>query len=211
MNLLDNFNQSQKKKNYPKLQPGQTVRVHQKVKEGGKERIQVFEGLVIAQKGGKGATASFTVRRTAGGFGVERTFPLHSPNIKKVEVVRKGKARRAKLYYLRERVGKRARLSAASGDQEEQVFEEPSEKTEAKETKEQKQPVPEAKEGETKEKAEEKTEPQKQKEEKSQEKAQQKPTEEKKESSSNKTEAEKSENKPVPDQSQENKEENKKE
>ena len=113
MNILDTFNQSQKKKNYPDIRPGQTVKVYQKVKEGDKERIQVFEGLVIAKKGGQGISATFTVRKISSGYGVERTFPLHSPKTEKVEIIKKGKVRRAKLYYLRERVGKKAKLAAA--------------------------------------------------------------------------------------------------
>jgi len=84
---------------------GDTVRVHAIVKEGGKERVQVFEGIVIAKKGG-GINETFTVRKVSYGVGVERVFPLHSPLVKKIEVKRKGDVRRAKLYYLRERLGK---------------------------------------------------------------------------------------------------------
>ncbi len=97
------------KADIPDFRPGDTVRVHLKVEEGGKERIQVFEGTVIARSGG-GLRETFTVRKISGGVGVERIFPLHSPAIEKIEVVKKGRARRAKLYYLRERVGKSARL-----------------------------------------------------------------------------------------------------
>ena len=86
-----------------------TVRVHVKVVEGNRERIQAFEGVVIAKKGG-GLTENFTVRRMSYGVGVERTFPIHSPRIDKIEVLRRGKVRRAKLYYLRERTGKAARI-----------------------------------------------------------------------------------------------------
>ena len=89
--------------------PGDTVRVHVKVVEGEKERIQVFEGVVIRKRGG-GARASFTVRRVSYGVGVERTFPLHSPRIERIQVVKSGHVRRSKLYYLRERTGKAARL-----------------------------------------------------------------------------------------------------
>ena len=88
---------------------GDTVRVHAKVKEGNRERIQVFEGTVIAMKHG-GIQETFTVRRVSYGVGVEKAFPVHSPNLEKVEVVRKGKVRRAKLYYLRNRVGKAAKV-----------------------------------------------------------------------------------------------------
>ncbi|MCX7615191.1 MAG: 50S ribosomal protein L19 [Clostridiales bacterium] len=88
---------------------GDTVKVHVKIKEGSRERVQVFEGTVIAKKHG-GISESFTVRRMSYGVGVEKTFPMHSPNIEKVEVVRRGKVRRAKLYYLRNRVGKAAKV-----------------------------------------------------------------------------------------------------
>ncbi len=88
---------------------GDTVKVHIRIKEGSRERVQVFEGTVIAKKHG-GISESFTVRRVSYGVGVEKTFPLHSPNIQKIEVVRKGKVRRAKLYYLRKRVGKAAKV-----------------------------------------------------------------------------------------------------
>ena len=95
----------------PDLQAGDTVRVHQRITEGRNERIQVFQGVVIAMHGGKSTGATYTVRRTgAHGVGVERTFPLHSKNVDKVEVLRKAKVRRAQLYYLRKRQGKAARL-----------------------------------------------------------------------------------------------------
>lgn len=88
---------------------GNTVRVHVKIKEGSRERVQVFEGIVIAKKHG-GVSETFTVRRVSYGIGVEKVFPINSPNIEKIEVVRKGKVRRAKLYYLRDRVGKAAKV-----------------------------------------------------------------------------------------------------
>lgn len=91
------------------IEIGSTVKVHVKIKEGSRERIQIFEGTVIAKKHG-GISETFTVRRVAYGVGVEKVFPLHSPNIEKVEVVRRGKVRRAKLYYLRDRVGKAAKV-----------------------------------------------------------------------------------------------------
>jgi len=95
----------------PDLDAGDTVRVHQRIKEGRNERIQVFQGMVIGKHGGKDAGATYTVRRTAaGGIGVERTFPLYSKNVEKVEILRKAKVRRAQLYYMRERQGKSARL-----------------------------------------------------------------------------------------------------
>lgn len=98
------------KKIYPKIQSGCKVKVHHKVKEGDKERIQVFEGLVIARKHGSEPGATITVRRDKGGYGVEQIFPLHSPLIEKIEVVKQGKVKRSKLYYLREQKGKKARL-----------------------------------------------------------------------------------------------------
>ena len=95
----------------PDIQAGDTVRVHQRIKEGRNERIQVFQGVVIASHGGKSPGATYTVRRTgAHGVGVERTFPLYSKNVERVEVLRKAKVRRAQLYYLRKRQGKAARL-----------------------------------------------------------------------------------------------------
>lgn len=94
----------------PVFSPGDTVKVHVKVKEGEKERIQVFQGLVIARKGG-GVRETFTVRKVSQGIGVERTFPVHSPILEKIEVERHGKVRRAKLYYLRDLKGKAARIS----------------------------------------------------------------------------------------------------
>lgn len=102
--------QDQLKKDLPQLKSGQTVRVHQKIKEAGKERIQPFEGLIIATKHGRGLDGTFTVRKIAEGVGVERTYPLHSPTIDKIEILKTSKVRRAKLYYMRGRSGKRARM-----------------------------------------------------------------------------------------------------
>ncbi|HET9794764.1 MAG TPA: 50S ribosomal protein L19 [Thermoanaerobaculia bacterium] len=99
----------------PAFSPGDTVRVHVKVKEGEKERIQVFAGVVIARRGG-GSRETFTVRKISGGVGVERVFPLHSPMIDRVEVDRRGDVRRAKLYYLRELKGKAARIEEKRAD-----------------------------------------------------------------------------------------------
>lgn len=112
MNIMDTIEREQMRDDIPQFRPGDTVRVHVKVVEGGRERIQVFEGVVIARKG-TGVRESFTVRKVSAGIGVERTFPLHSPRLSKIEVVREGKVRRAKLYYLRERVGKAARVKEA--------------------------------------------------------------------------------------------------
>ena len=99
----------QMKADVPQFNIGDTVKVSCKIKEGNRERIQMFEGIVIRKKNG-GISESFTVRRISYGVGVEKTFPLHSPNVEKVEVVRKGKVRRARLYYLRDRVGKAAKV-----------------------------------------------------------------------------------------------------
>lgn len=96
----------------PKFNVGDTVRVHFRIVEGEKERIQVFEGVVICRKNGEGPNGTFTVRRVAFNEGVERVFPLHSPRVEKVQVTREGEVRRAKLYYLRDRVGKAARVKA---------------------------------------------------------------------------------------------------
>ena len=112
MNLMQAFIEKQKKANVPTVAIGDTVKVHLKVKEGNRERIQIFEGTVIAKKHG-GIEETFTVRRISYGIGVEKVFPVHSPSIEKVEVVRHGKVRRAKLYYLRNRVGKAAKVKEA--------------------------------------------------------------------------------------------------
>jgi len=109
MNKLDLVAASQMKTDIPVFHPGDTVNVHVKVIEGDKERIQVFQGVVINRKGA-GINATFTVRKISEGIGVERIFPLHSPNIAKIENVREGKVRRAKLYYLRNLRGKAARI-----------------------------------------------------------------------------------------------------
>lgn len=109
MDALKIIAQDSMKENAPKFQIGDTVRVAVKIREGSRERIQMFEGTVIAMKG-SGISETFTVRRLSYGVGIERVFPLHSPNVDKVEVVRSGKVRRAKLYYLRDRVGKAAKV-----------------------------------------------------------------------------------------------------
>lgn len=108
MDLLKKFTESQIRE-LPELRIGDTVRIHNKIKEGTRERIQLFEGTLIARKHG-GITETITVRRIASGVGVEKTFPLHSPNVAKIEVVKHGKVRRAKLYYLRGKVGKDAKI-----------------------------------------------------------------------------------------------------
>jgi large subunit ribosomal protein L19 len=109
MNVIDQLEKEQQKEAIPELRPGDTVRVHAKVVEGTRERIQVFEGLVIRVTGG-GLRQNVTVRRVTHGVGVERTFLVHSPRIDKIEVMRHGQVRRARLYYLRGRVGKAARI-----------------------------------------------------------------------------------------------------
>ena len=109
MNILQLFEEEGRKANLPTFQSGDTVRVHVRVVEGEKERIQAFEGVVIARKGGSNRE-TFTVRKISYGMGVERIFPLHSPMIEKIDVIRQGRVRRAKLYYLREKKGRAARI-----------------------------------------------------------------------------------------------------
>ena len=109
MDLMKAFDQKHLKAEPPVINIGDTVKVHIKVKEGARERIQIFEGTVIAQKHG-GIAETVTVRRVSYGVGVEKVFPIHAPSIERIEVVRHGKVRRAKLYYLRDRVGKRAKI-----------------------------------------------------------------------------------------------------
>lgn len=109
MDALKQIAQSSMKENVPEFAIGDTVRVDVKIREGDRERIQAFEGTVIAKKG-SGVAETFTVRRVSYGVGVERVFPLHSPNVEAVKVIRKGKVRRSKLYYLRDRVGKAAKV-----------------------------------------------------------------------------------------------------
>ena len=112
MDLMQAFTEKYKKAEPPVVAVGDTIRVHLKVKEGNRERIQVFEGTVIAKKHG-GIEETFTVRRVSYGVGVEKVFPVHAPSIEKIELVRHGKVRRAKLYYLRGRVGKAAKVKEA--------------------------------------------------------------------------------------------------
>lgn len=114
MDIIKSIEHEQLKNKIPDLKVGDTVRVHQRIKEGNRERIQVFEGIIIKKQGG-GLNATFTVRRVAYGCGVEKTFLIHSPMVEKIEVVRVGKARRAKLYYLRDRVGKAAKTKENIG------------------------------------------------------------------------------------------------
>ena len=109
MDLIKALTNEQLKSEVPEINIGDTVRVHNRIKEGNKERIQMFEGTVIAKKNG-GISETFTVRRVSYGIGVEKTFPIHSPNVEKVDSIRSGKVRRAKLYYLRDRAGKSAKV-----------------------------------------------------------------------------------------------------
>ena len=115
MNLLDQIERENLRRDLPPFRPGDTVRVHVKVSEGDKERIQVFEGVVTRRRGA-GASASFTVRKISYGVGVERIFPVASPAVKKVEIKSRGHVRRARLYYLRELRGKKARLRSKLRD-----------------------------------------------------------------------------------------------
>ncbi len=112
MNILDQITQDYKKDNIPAFNVGDTLRVHVKIVEGQRERNQVFEGYVLKRQHG-GVNETFTVRKLSNGIGVEKTFPLHSPRIEKIEVVRKGRVRRAKLNYMRQRTGKAARIRSA--------------------------------------------------------------------------------------------------
>ncbi len=109
MNLIDIIEQEQLRSDYPQFGAGDTVRVHVKVVEGANERIQIFEGVVLRRMGG-GVQENFTVRKVSQGVGVERTWPVNSPRIDRIEVIRQGKVRRARLYYLRERSGRAARI-----------------------------------------------------------------------------------------------------
>lgn len=139
MDIIKSIEHEQLKNKIPDLKVGNTVRVHQRIKEGNRERIQVFEGIIIKKQGG-GLNATFTVRKIAYGVGVEKTFLIHSPLVEKVEVVRVGKARRAKLYYLRDRVGKAAKTKELVGarieDKEIVVKEDLAEETSAEKVKE---------------------------------------------------------------------------
>ncbi len=109
MKRIQLLEKSQMQEGLPEFGPGDTVKVHFKVVEGGRERVQAFQGVVLKRQGG-GARETFTVRKVSFGVGVEKTFPLHSPKVSKIEVVSRGKVRRARLYYLREKVGKKARI-----------------------------------------------------------------------------------------------------
>lgn len=124
---IEKFNKQYLKSKTPDLQAGDIVRVYQKVKEQDKERIQVFEGVLLAKKHGKGVSGTITVRKISQGIGVERVFPLHSPLVEKIEVARKTKVRQGKLYYLRSLKGKKARLRAKEFNLEQPVQEQKKE------------------------------------------------------------------------------------
>jgi large subunit ribosomal protein L19 len=113
MAIVKNISSNQLRTDIPDFKTGYTVKVHQKIKEGDKERIQIFEGLVIARKGGKGANATFIVRKIASGVGVERIYPVHSPNIAKIEIVKSSDVKRSKLYYVRGRRDNTPRMRKA--------------------------------------------------------------------------------------------------
>lgn len=132
------FNQKQLKDNLPGIRPGDTVRIYQKTEEKGKEKSQIFQGLVIARKHGKGISSTITVRKIISGVGVERIFPLHSPFIEKIEIVKRSKVRRAKLYHLREAKGKRGKLKKKELA-EAIVWEEPKEEAKPEEKEPQKE------------------------------------------------------------------------
>lgn len=134
--LLQKF-KAEQEKNIPDLRPGDTIKVHQKIKEGEKERIQIFEGIIIARKNGKGISGTMTVRKIVDGVGVERIFQIHSPSIEKIDVVSHAKVRRAKLNYLRTAKGSKARLkrkelSSAIAEEPAKVVETPVEEVQPK-------------------------------------------------------------------------------
>lgn len=116
MDIMQSIAQEYTKKDIPAFNVGDTVKVHIKIKEGSRERIQIFEGFVLKKQNG-GISETFTVRRIASGVGVEKTFPLHSPLVEKIELVREGKVRRAKLNYMRQRTGKSAKIKAKAGSE----------------------------------------------------------------------------------------------
>jgi len=120
------FIKEQLKKGLPGVNPGDTVKVYQRIKEKDKERLQPFEGVVLARKHGKGISATITVRKVISGVGVEKIIPVHSPNIEKIEILKRGKVRRAKLYYLREAKGKKSRLKRKDFS-EDLIWEKPAE------------------------------------------------------------------------------------
>ncbi len=115
-NIIDELTKEQLRSDIPKFRAGDAVRLHVKIVEGDRERIQIFEGVVIRRRG-QGISETFTVRKISNGVGVERTFPVHSPKLAEIEVTRRGKVRRSKLYYLRDRQGKSARIKESSREE----------------------------------------------------------------------------------------------
>ena len=145
-NILLQEVQTKKPKKALNLQSGMTVRVHQKIKEGEKERVQIFEGLIIKISHGHGTNKTFTVRKVVEGIGVEKIFPIHSPNIAKIEIKKKSKVRRSKLYYMRERFGKSARLKGRFLTEQEKETEEKEEELATESPPEEGEPPKEAEE-----------------------------------------------------------------
>lgn len=138
MKKIETITKAQLKEGLPDIQPGDTIKVYQKIKEKGKERLQAFEGIVLARKHGKGISATITVRGVVAGIGVEKIFPIHAPIIGKIEILKRSKVRRAKLYYLRTAKGKKAKLkrkefSGLLSWEEEKKPEDKEEKAEKKE------------------------------------------------------------------------------
>lgn len=133
MDKIKLFDKKQLKTEIPKLKPGMKARVWQKIKEGDKERLQMFEGAVIAVKHGYGKTGTFTIRKISGGIGVERVFPFHTPTIDKIEVLSQARVRRAKLYYLRGRIGKKSKMKRAELDETLTLVTEPEREISARE------------------------------------------------------------------------------
>ena len=111
--IIREIEEEQKKQEIPEFNVGDTVKVHNKIREGNRERIQIFEGTVLKKQGGNTSRATFTVRKISNGVGVEKTWPLHSPNVEKIEITRRGKVRRNKFFYLRKLTGKKAKVKAA--------------------------------------------------------------------------------------------------
>lgn len=111
--IIREIEEEQKKQEIPEFNVGDSVKVHNKIREGNRERIQIFEGTVLKKQGGNTSRATFTVRKISNGVGVEKTWPLHSPNVEKIEITRRGKVRRNKLFYLRKLTGKKAKVKAA--------------------------------------------------------------------------------------------------
>ena len=134
---IEMFTKEQLKKELPNIKPGDTIKVYSRIKEKNKERLQPFEGLVLARKHGKGISATITVRKVSSGVGVEKIIPIHSPNVEKIEVLKRGKVRRSKLYYLRTAKGKKAKLKRKDfeGVTWEAPKDEPKEEVKAEEPK----------------------------------------------------------------------------